>query len=81
MDIHIPALGGIAATRVVTWSCPRLPSSDCPESFKGYLVHAIMRAGGGGLFPKDEAVGTLYEFITQATRNEALTTASRHELA
>ena len=66
MDIHIPALDGIAATRVITSRCPPIVVIGLSGHVQDYLQYAIVKAGGFGLFQKDEAVAGLYEFIKQA---------------
>lgn len=67
MDIHIPALDGIAATRVITSRFPQIAVIGLSGIVEDYLVHAILQAGGIGLFPKEDAVRELYQYIKQAT--------------
>lgn len=66
MDIYIPALDGIAATRMITSKYPHIVVIGLSGNVQEYLVDAIVKAGGFGLFQKDEAVGALYEFIKRA---------------
>ena len=66
MDINIPALDGIAATRVITSKSPEIVVIGLSGHVQDYMRYAIIKAGGFGLFQKDEAVGNLYSFIRQA---------------
>ena len=66
MDINIPALDGIAATRVITSRWPHIVVIGLSGHVQEYLRYAIVKAGAFGLFQKDEAVGELYTFIRQA---------------
>ncbi len=66
MDINVPALDGIAATRVITSKFPEMVVIGLSGHVQDYLRYAIIKAGGFGLFQKDEAVGNLYSFIRQA---------------
>jgi DNA-binding NarL/FixJ family response regulator len=66
MDINIPALDGIAATRVITSKFPEIAIIGLSGTVQDYLLYAIVKAGGFGLFQKDEAVGKLYDFIRRA---------------
>jgi|SRR5690242_11150548 len=66
MDIHIPALDGIAATRIIASRFPHIVVIGLSGNVQAYLIDAIRKAGGFGLFQKDEAVGELYEFIKRA---------------
>lgn len=66
MDIYIPALDGIAATRTITSRFPHMVVIGLSGNVQEYLIDAIRKAGGLGLFQKDEAVGELYEFIKRA---------------
>jgi DNA-binding NarL/FixJ family response regulator len=65
MDINIPLLDGIAATRMIKTRHPQIAVIGLTSHAPDYLVYAMTKAGASEVMPKDKALD-LYEVIQRA---------------
>jgi DNA-binding NarL/FixJ family response regulator len=66
MDIHMPALDGIAAAREIHAKYPLIKIIGLSEYANGYNVDAMERAGAVGVYLKSMALEDLYPAIKAA---------------
>ena len=66
MDINMPKLDGIAATRRIKESLSRIAVLGLSVDGEGYSIDAMMRAGAVGVVPKERAAEDLYAAIQRA---------------
>jgi DNA-binding NarL/FixJ family response regulator len=65
MDINIPLLDGIAATRMIKTKHPHIPVIGLTCHTPDYLVYAMTKAGAFDVLPKEKALD-LYEVMQRA---------------
>lgn len=65
MDIDIPLLDGIAATRMIKTRYPHIAVIGLTCHTPGYLVYAMSKAGAFEVLPKEKALD-LYEVMQRA---------------
>jgi DNA-binding NarL/FixJ family response regulator len=66
MDIAMPRMDGITATRLIKEQHPQIAVLGLSIEPKHYEVYAIQRAGAFDVLRKDRAVHDLYEAIQRA---------------
>ena len=71
MDIIMPRLDGIAATRLIKNASPQMAIVGMSLHAKSYEVNAMLQAGASEVIHKERAVEDLYSAIQRAA--EALT--------
>jgi DNA-binding NarL/FixJ family response regulator len=70
MDINMPKLDGIAATRRIKAHHQNITVIGLSVHADGYYVDAMLNAGALALLPKEKAPETLYGVIERAMRKE-----------
>ena len=65
MDINIPLLDGIAATRMIKTRYPHVAVIGLTCHTPGYLVYAMTKAGAFEVLPKEKALD-LYDLMQRA---------------
>lgn len=65
MDINIPLLDGIAATRMIKTKYPQIAVIGLTSHAPDYLVYSMTKAGASEVVPKDKALD-LYEVMHRA---------------
>ncbi|HEY6084928.1 MAG TPA: response regulator transcription factor [Nitrospira sp.] len=66
MDITMPRLDGIAATRLIKTNHPHIAVIGLSLATHGYNVDAMLKAGAFEVLPKEKAVHDLYGAIQRA---------------
>jgi DNA-binding NarL/FixJ family response regulator len=66
MDINIPRLDGIAATRRIKNSHPHIAVVGLSVNAHGYLVDAMLKAGAFEVLSKEKTLEDLYSAIQRA---------------
>jgi DNA-binding NarL/FixJ family response regulator len=67
MDIGMPTLDGIAATRLIKTQYPQLAVVGLSVNAQSYHVDAMLKAGAFEVLTKEKAVDELYSAIQRAT--------------
>jgi DNA-binding NarL/FixJ family response regulator len=67
MDIGMPSLDGIAATRLIKTQYPQTAVLGLSANAPTYHVDAMMKAGAFEVITKEKAVDELYSAIQRAT--------------
>lgn len=68
MDIRLPRLDGIAATREIKWKFPQVQIIGLSEYGHGYNADAMLKAGAIAVYQKSMATEELYSAIKKAGR-------------
>jgi len=68
MDISMPKMDGIAATRVLKSQHSHIPILGLSVTGPGYQVEAMLQAGAIKVLTKEKAVDELYDAIKMAAR-------------
>ena len=68
MDIRLPRMDGIAATRVIKWKFPQVQIIGLSEYGHGYNADAMLKAGAIAVYQKSMATEELYSAIKKAGR-------------
>ena len=68
MDIRLPRMDGIAATREIKWKFPQVQIIGLSEYGHGYNADAMLKAGAIAVYQKSMATEELYSAITKAGR-------------
>ena len=66
MDVNIPALDGIAATRAIKAQNSNIAVVGLSANTPDNLVYAMVKAGAFAVMPKENAVEDLYDLIHKA---------------
>ena len=66
MDISMPKMDGVAATRLLKSQHSQVPVLGLSVTGQGYQVEAMLRAGAVKVLTKERAVDELYDSIKQA---------------
>jgi DNA-binding NarL/FixJ family response regulator len=66
MDINLPKMDGIAATRLIKAEYPQVAVVGLSVETKDYLVYSMLRVGASEVVHKENAAGTLYGAIQKA---------------
>jgi DNA-binding NarL/FixJ family response regulator len=66
MDINLPALDGIAATRVIKTQNPQIAVVGLSVDSKDYQIYAMEKAGAFKVLNKDSAITELYKALQEA---------------
>ena len=66
MDISMPKMDGIAATRLIKMNYPRIAVVGLSAEERGYEVEAMLKAGAFETLMKDRAASELYSAIQRA---------------
>jgi DNA-binding NarL/FixJ family response regulator len=66
MDINLPALNGIAATRAIKARHPHIAVVGLSANTPDNMVYAMVKAGAFAVVPKEKAVVDLYELMQKA---------------
>ena len=66
MDINMPKLDGVAATRLIKVNNPHIAVLGLTVNAQGYLVDAMLKAGAFEVLSKDQAAGELYDAVQRA---------------
>jgi len=66
MDINLPKMDGIAATRLIKTEYPQIAVVGLSVETKDYLVYSMQRVGASEVVHKENAAGTLYGAIQKA---------------
>ena len=66
MDINLPKMDGIAATRLIKAKYPQIAVVGLSVETKDYLVYSMLRVGASEVVHKENAAGTLYGAIQKA---------------
>ena len=67
MDIGMPSLDGIAATRLIKTQYPQIAVLGLSVNAESYQVDAMVKAGAFEVLTKEKAVDELYSAIQRAT--------------
>jgi DNA-binding NarL/FixJ family response regulator len=67
MDIGMPTLDGIGATRLIKTQYPEMAVVGLSVNVPSYSVEAMLKAGAFEVLTKDKAVDQLYSAIQRAT--------------
>ena len=68
MDINLPRLGGIEATRQIKRAWPHIVVIGLSVQTSPQTVEAFLQAGGAALLSKEQATDELYRVIQQLAR-------------
>jgi DNA-binding NarL/FixJ family response regulator len=66
MDINLPKMHGIAATRLIKAEYPQIAVVGLSVETKDYLVYSMQRVGASEVVHKENAATTLYGAIQKA---------------
>jgi DNA-binding NarL/FixJ family response regulator len=66
MDINLPKLDGIAATREIKTKYPNIVVIGLTVSAEDYVLHAMLKAGASEVLEKGNVVNDLYRSIQRA---------------
>jgi len=66
MDINLPKMNGIAATRFIKTNYPHIAVIGFSMTVHSYSEYAMLKAGAFEVLPKDKAVHELYSSIQRA---------------
>lgn len=66
MDVNIPTLDGIAATRAIKAKHSNIVVVGLSANTPDYMVYAMVKAGAFAVMPKENAVEDLYDLIRKA---------------
>jgi DNA-binding NarL/FixJ family response regulator len=66
MDINLPKMDGITATRFIRTKCPHVAVIGFSMTVQSYSEYAMLKAGAFEVLPKDRAVHDLYSAIQRA---------------
>ena len=66
MDIVMPKMDGIAATRLMKTQYPQIAVIGLTHDLKDYTLHSMRRAGASEVMDKKTAVVELYDAIQRA---------------
>ena len=66
MDVNIPTLDGIAATRAIKAQNSNIAVVGLSANTPDYMVYAMVKAGAFAVMPKENAVEDLYDLIRKA---------------
>ena len=66
MDIVMPKMDGIAATRLIKTQYPQIAVVGLTREVKDYTVYSMKKAGAFEVVDKQNAVGELYDAIQRA---------------
>jgi DNA-binding NarL/FixJ family response regulator len=66
MDINLPKMDGIAATRFIKTNYPHIAVIGFSMTVHSYSEYAMLKAGAFEVLPKDKAVHELYSTIQRA---------------
>jgi DNA-binding NarL/FixJ family response regulator len=66
MDIVMPKMDGIAATRLIKAQYPQTAVVGLTRDLKDYTAYSMKKAGASDVVDKQNAVGELYEAIQRA---------------
>jgi DNA-binding NarL/FixJ family response regulator len=66
MDINMPKMDGIAATRIIKKQSPQIAVIGLSVDPKDYLIYAMEKAGAFKVLNKDRAVLELYATLQEA---------------
>jgi DNA-binding NarL/FixJ family response regulator len=66
MDINMPKMDGITATRLIKAQHPAIVIIGLTVEARDYEIHAMLRAGASEVLMKDRAVNDLYTAIQRA---------------
>jgi two-component system nitrate/nitrite response regulator NarL len=66
MDISMPKMDGVAATRVLKSQHSQVTVLGLSVTGQGYQVEAMLKAGAAEVLTKDRAVDELYDSIKNA---------------
>lgn len=69
MDIRLPRMDGIAATREIKWKFPQVQVIGLSEYGHGYNADAMLKAGAIAVYQKSMAPEELYSAIKKAGRD------------
>lgn len=67
MDIGMPSLDGIGATRLIRTQYPHIAVLGLSVNAQSYQVDAMLKAGAAEVVTKEKAVDDLYSAIQRAT--------------
>ncbi len=79
MDINIPLLDGIAATRIIKTRYPHVAVIGLTCHERGFLVDAMTKAGAFEVLAKEKALD-LYEIIQRADASSSVSMAASTSL-
>jgi DNA-binding NarL/FixJ family response regulator len=66
MDINLPKMDGIAATRMIKMKFPHIVVIGVTSTPRDYLVYAMLKAGAFEVLAKEQAANDLYSTIQRA---------------
>ena len=66
MDITLPRMDGVAATRIIKESHPEIAVVGLTHMTDGHDVHALLRAGASEVLSKNKAAEDVYGAIQRA---------------
>ena len=66
MDISMPKMDGVAATRLLKSQHAHIPVLGLSVTGQGYQVEAMLKAGADKVLTKEKAVDELYDAIKRA---------------
>jgi DNA-binding NarL/FixJ family response regulator len=66
MDISMPKMDGVAATRLLKTQHAHIPVLGLSVTGQGYQVEAMLKAGAEKVLTKEKAVDELYDAIKRA---------------
>lgn len=66
MDINLPTMDGITATRLIKAEYPQVAVVGLSVETQDYLVYSMQRVGASEVVHKENAAGTLYGAIQKA---------------
>src|SRR5688572_28888055 len=72
MDIRMPTMDGITATREIKATYPRVKVIGLSDYALGYNADAMEKAGAVGVYPKSRATEKLYSAIKNSQLNQAI---------
>lgn len=76
MDVNIPTLDGIAATRAIKARSPHITVIGLSANTPEYTAYAMVKAGAFAVMPKENAVQDLYGLIRKAVSSNSRAQAS-----
>jgi DNA-binding NarL/FixJ family response regulator len=66
MDINLPKMDGITATRLIKAEYPQIAVIGLSVEQKDYMLYSMQRVGASEVVHKENAAGTLYGAIQKA---------------